>query len=408
MNNSCNDAAGSELQYYYKSTLVRISDMRKRRRSAGSPKSPKRFDQGHGSPPPPLEPARKIWKSRKQGDETHYNKQPDDGQSEDSSNVIDRHDDDDGCGGGGAIGRPTGAPGYSRGSSGQLGESAELAKPRADYHQLEVPSRLKQQQQVNLSRPTTMIDRQLEPPHLSGGQQHAESQQYSTATSKHQSLLPLAPTSHNYSGENNSQFGGQQSLVSSECKLCVEYRRDYYLINGGHGHGENDSVSSPGSAGGSEAGCMQTTTIIDANGQVRTTHKVQRFAANVRERRRMLSINSAFEHLRQHIPTFPYEKRLSKIDTLRLAIAYISLLRELLNTELDPISYIELCLAGELGQSRSGQNNNNNIDNLAATTTTNVGNSDDWNTSGKFKQNLNHLKAADSTRTMSNDSDVYI
>ena len=39
------------------------------------------------------------------------------------------------------------------------------------------------------------------------------------------------------------------------------------------------------------------------------------------------SINSAFEELRLHVPTFPYEKRLSKIDTLRLAIAYIALLR---------------------------------------------------------------------------------
>lgn len=40
------------------------------------------------------------------------------------------------------------------------------------------------------------------------------------------------------------------------------------------------------------------------------------------------SINSAFDELRVHVPTFPYEKRLSKIDTLRLAIAYIALLRE--------------------------------------------------------------------------------
>ena len=76
----------------------------------------------------------------------------------------------------------------------------------------------------------------------------------------------------------------------------------------------------------------------------------------------MLSINSAFEHLRLHVPTFPYEKRLSKIDTLRLAIAYICLLQELLHTELDPISYIELCLTGELSDN----------------------NSDDWNTSGKY------------------------
>lgn len=43
------------------------------------------------------------------------------------------------------------------------------------------------------------------------------------------------------------------------------------------------------------------------------------------------SINSAFDELRVHVPTFPYEKRLSKIDTLRLAIAYIALLREVRN-----------------------------------------------------------------------------
>ena len=53
------------------------------------------------------------------------------------------------------------------------------------------------------------------------------------------------------------------------------------------------------------------------------------------------SINSAFEELRRHVPTFPYEKRLSKIDTLRLAIAYISLLREILLSDLEPVSYIE-------------------------------------------------------------------
>uniref|UniRef100_A0A3B4YX29 Si:dkey-34f9.3 n=1 Tax=Seriola lalandi dorsalis TaxID=1841481 RepID=A0A3B4YX29_SERLL len=54
-------------------------------------------------------------------------------------------------------------------------------------------------------------------------------------------------------------------------------------------------------------------------------YKVQRHAANIRERKRMLSINSAFEELRCHVPTFPYEKRLSKIDTLRLAIPIIKM-----------------------------------------------------------------------------------
>jgi len=52
----------------------------------------------------------------------------------------------------------------------------------------------------------------------------------------------------------------------------------------------------------------------------------QRGAANVRERRRMLNINSAFEELRCHVPTFPYEKRLSKIDTLRLGIGKMHIL----------------------------------------------------------------------------------
>ena len=50
------------------------------------------------------------------------------------------------------------------------------------------------------------------------------------------------------------------------------------------------------------------------------------------------------------MPTFPYEKRLSKIDTLRLAIAYIALLREILQhaDHMEPLAYIERCLRGEI------------------------------------------------------------
>lgn len=61
-----------------------------------------------------------------------------------------------------------------------------------------------------------------------------------------------------------------------------------------------------------------------------------------------VSINSAFDELRVHVPTFPYEKRLSKIDTLRLAIAYIALLREVLVSKYDPLTYVEKCLKGEI------------------------------------------------------------
>lgn len=37
--------------------------------------------------------------------------------------------------------------------------------------------------------------------------------------------------------------------------------------------------------------------------------------------------------LRAHIPTLPYEKRLSKVDTLKLAIGYINFLSELVRTD---------------------------------------------------------------------------
>jgi hypothetical protein len=51
----------------------------------------------------------------------------------------------------------------------------------------------------------------------------------------------------------------------------------------------------------------------------------------MRERKRMQSINDAFEDLRSRIPTLPHEKRLSKVDTLKYAISYIKFLNDLIN-----------------------------------------------------------------------------
>lgn len=57
----------------------------------------------------------------------------------------------------------------------------------------------------------------------------------------------------------------------------------------------------------------------------------QRKAANIRERRRMYNINDAFDLLRKRVPTFAYERRLSRIETLRLAIVYIGFMTDMLN-----------------------------------------------------------------------------
>ena len=60
---------------------------------------------------------------------------------------------------------------------------------------------------------------------------------------------------------------------------------------------------------------------------------------------RLLSVNKAFSLLRARIPTFPYERRLSKIDTLQLALAYIRLLRSLLATDTSLPEYLRGSLA---------------------------------------------------------------
>lgn len=61
-----------------------------------------------------------------------------------------------------------------------------------------------------------------------------------------------------------------------------------------------------------------------------TRFNQQRQAANARERDRTHSVNSAFSALRTLIPTEPADRRLSKIETLRLASSYISHLANVL------------------------------------------------------------------------------
>ncbi|XP_075757005.1 transcription factor 15 [Pelodiscus sinensis] len=56
----------------------------------------------------------------------------------------------------------------------------------------------------------------------------------------------------------------------------------------------------------------------------------QRQAANARERDRTQSVNTAFTALRTLIPTEPMDRKLSKIETLRLASSYISHLANVL------------------------------------------------------------------------------
>ncbi|XP_035205334.1 transcription factor 15-like [Stegodyphus dumicola] len=62
---------------------------------------------------------------------------------------------------------------------------------------------------------------------------------------------------------------------------------------------------------------------------------LQRHVANARERNRNSSVNVAFSILRTHIPTEPKDRKLSKIETLRLASSYIDHLATLIRARAD-------------------------------------------------------------------------
>lgn len=59
----------------------------------------------------------------------------------------------------------------------------------------------------------------------------------------------------------------------------------------------------------------------------------RRLAANARERRRMNSLNDAFDRLRDVVPSLGNDRKLSKFETLQMAQTYISALYELLQRE---------------------------------------------------------------------------
>ncbi|CAG9772502.1 unnamed protein product [Ceutorhynchus assimilis] len=56
----------------------------------------------------------------------------------------------------------------------------------------------------------------------------------------------------------------------------------------------------------------------------------RRLAANARERRRMQSLNQAFDRLRTFLPQLGQDRQLSKFETLQMAQTYISALYDLL------------------------------------------------------------------------------
>lgn len=142
-------------------------------------------------------------------------------------------------------------------------------------------------------------------------------------------------------------------FLDDDVDFLASHFQDYYSKDdskAAHHDGDYDigNLSFTSSSSGFSYGCADSTPelspqmgqhggpLLKRRRRMRSEMEMQqlRQAANVRERRRMQSINDAFEGLRSHIPTLPYEKRLSKVDTLRLAIGYINFLAELVQSDL--------------------------------------------------------------------------
>ncbi|KAM9322081.1 pancreas transcription factor 1 subunit alpha [Pholidichthys leucotaenia] len=138
-------------------------------------------------------------------------------------------------------------------------------------------------------------------------------------------------------------------FLDDDVDFLTGHFQDYYGKESGGRAGDCDGGHlSSSSSSSSFYGCADSTPdlspqmghpggpLLRRRRRLRSEVELQqlRQAANVRERRRMQSINDAFEGLRSHIPTLPYEKRLSKVDTLRLAIGYINFLAELVQSDL--------------------------------------------------------------------------
>lgn len=101
--------------------------------------------------------------------------------------------------------------------------------------------------------------------------------------------------------------------------------------NGSEGSGSDDKTFSMSSHGYStfklgarskRYGCRSVALATEIHPPVAEVR--QRNTANARERDRTNSVNTAFTDLRMLIPTEPADRKLSKIETLRLASSYIS------------------------------------------------------------------------------------
>ena len=100
-------------------------------------------------------------------------------------------------------------------------------------------------------------------------------------------------------------------------------------------------------------------------------HSQRRILANARERSRVHKLGEAFRMLRNVIPSFSADQKLSKLSTLRIAVSYISALGSLLDLDVKPgakqvftssVNQCTFALQSEFGRAKGTRRSKSKVD----------------------------------------------
>lgn len=118
-----------------------------------------------------------------------------------------------------------------------------------------------------------------------------------------------------YYGENNNVYGKYEYKYKSQSASMSGCAQENYYKSLCDNRYKKDSKKTQGNQAGMEV------------------MRKRRLAANARERRRMNSLNDAFDRLRDVVPSLGNDRKLSKFETLQMAQTYIAALHELLQRD---------------------------------------------------------------------------
>uniref|UniRef100_A0A8D0CB39 Atonal bHLH transcription factor 1 n=1 Tax=Salvator merianae TaxID=96440 RepID=A0A8D0CB39_SALMN len=168
---------------------------------------------------------------------------------------------------------------------------------------------------------------------LSGAAEEEEDDEEEEEEEDDEELLEAAGAAAEHMGSGGNPRGVSGAPPGKLCALLPQQHRHHaHTPGGGSGciprdgqshHRARAHCAGVGGGGGN---------LLRPGAQASGVQKQRRLAANARERRRMHGLNHAFDQLRNVIPSFNNDKKLSKYETLQMAQIYISALAELLHS----------------------------------------------------------------------------